>query len=304
MCSVKLRIVSLDKPSANRPTGAFAGLATVDIAYPVEQVPAPNQKVSTPVPEIAAGGPATNAAVTFAFLGGRSTLVTAVGQHALASVVRQDLEQCNVTLHDVAAQQQGLPPVSSILVLPNGDRSVVSANAKAFPELRIETRAEWFDEVRFVLIDGHYPALCNAVAREARAAAIDVVLDAGSWKDGTPALLPNTNIALCSNDFRPPGCVTTDDVFRFLSSRGVERVAITRGAESILYMEKGLRGEIAVNPVKAVDTTGAGDVFHGAFCYRFSLSRDFKDALSFAAKVATFSCMHVGTRSWMLGYRG
>ncbi len=271
----------------------------MDIAYPVAEMPAANQKVSTTVSQITAGGPATNAAVTFAFLGGKTTLISAVGQHALSAVIRQDLQRHNICLHDIAGRQTGPPPVSSILVLPNGDRSVVSANANAFPDLNAELDREWFGQARFVLVDGHYPALCHAAATHARAAGLDVILDAGSWKQGTPALLSHTTIALCSNDFRPPGCATTDEVFDFLTRSGVQRIAITRGADSILYVDHGASGEIPVERIKPLDTTAAGDVFHGAFCYRFSMCSEFADALRFAAKAATFSCRHIGTRSWM-----
>ena len=286
-----------------QPPGLFAGLSTVDLGYRVNEIPGPNQKVSTAAPLVAAGGPATNAAITFAFLGGKSTLITAVGGHALGAVIRQDLEHFGVSLHDIAAGQTAMPAVSSILVLPNGERSVVSANAKAFPELKIEIDREWLDGARFVLIDGHYPALCNTVASEARAAGLDVILDAGSWKEGMDALLSKATVALCSHDFRPPGCASSDDVFQRVVDGGVARVAITRGAESILYRGDAKCGEVAVENVQAVDTTGAGDVFHGAFCYRFSLVRDFADALNFAAKIATFSCGHLGTRSWMEAFR-
>ena len=77
-------------------------------------------------------------------------------------------------------------------------------------------------------------------------------------------------------------------------------MAITRGAESILYMHNGKIGEIPVERVEPVDTTGAGDIFHGAFCYRFSKpGHDFVDALTFAAQIATSTCLHIGTRAWM-----
>lgn len=86
----------------------------------------------------------------------------------------------------------------------------------------------------------------------------------------------------------------------FLAAQGIRQVAITRGAAPIRFVDNGERGRIAVEKIRPIDTLGAGDVFHGAFCYYASLPRqDFRQALAAAAKMATFSCRYLGTRSWM-----
>ena len=72
------------RPTNDPPCGLFVGLAAVDVSYTVDQIPRRNQKISVKAQRVSAGGPATNAAATFAFLGGRTTLVTAVGAHPLA----------------------------------------------------------------------------------------------------------------------------------------------------------------------------------------------------------------------------
>jgi len=78
--------MAVSGPNSCRARGLFVGLATVDLLYMVDDLPPRNAKISVPGQHIAAGGPATNAAVTFAFLGGSSALVTAVGQHPLGSL--------------------------------------------------------------------------------------------------------------------------------------------------------------------------------------------------------------------------
>jgi sugar/nucleoside kinase (ribokinase family) len=296
---LKMTISRINDPQQD-PCGLFVGLSTIDLAYLVADMPGRNSKSSALGQQVAAGGPAANAAVTFAFLGGKSALVSAVGQHPLSAVIRHDLKRFTVSLYDFAGDHTEAPPVSSILIVPNGERTVISANARAFPEVGIQPDSRWFDEVSIILVDGHYMSVCDAVAAKGRARGLNVVLDAGSWKEGTYRLLSNTNIAICSHDFRPPGCESELDVVGFLTDHGVERLAITRGADSILYTDKGTSGEISVERINPIDTTGAGDVFHGAFCYRFSKpGTDFVRALTFAARVATFSCLHIGTRSWM-----
>src|SRR5690349_11937634 len=115
------------------PVGVFAGLCTLDVVHQVQRLPGPNEKVTAHAQLVAAGGPATNAAATFAALGGRATLVTAIGRGALAEAVRADLAGCDVAVTDVAPDLTDAVPVSSISVLAvSGDRSVVSVDASGF----------------------------------------------------------------------------------------------------------------------------------------------------------------------------
>jgi sugar/nucleoside kinase (ribokinase family) len=283
----------------------FVGLATIDLLYVVDEIPRPNAKISVPGQQITSGGPAANAAVTFAALGGSSTLVTAVGQHVLAAAIREEMRRFSVALYDIAPDQSAAPPASSILVLRNtGERTVVSANATAFPPLSFVLDPRWFEDVSILLVDGHYMELCIRAAQLARSRKIPVVLDSGSWKQDMEALLPCVDIAICSDDFRPPGCVDDTDALEFLVRAGPARVGITRGPAPIRYHENGAAGELPVEQVLARDTLGAGDIFHGAFCFRTCQGYTFTDALKFAAQVATFSCCQIGTRAWIESFPG
>jgi sugar/nucleoside kinase (ribokinase family) len=289
-----------------RPKGLFVGLATVDLTYPVEAIPRRNQKISVPGQHIAAGGPATNAAITFGFLGGAPILVSAVGRHPLAAVIRHDLARSSVTLHDLARRRTEAPPISSILVTRDtGERAVISANAAIFSPRAADFDPAWLTGVSIVQVDGHYMPLCLKVARLAHARGIPVVLDSGSWKPGMAGLLRFTDIVICSEDFRPPGCSNRKQVFDFLAAKGIRQVAITRGAKPIEFLERGTRGKVAVKSIRPVDTLGAGDIFHGAFCYYASRGDlSFHEALAAAGHVAAFSCRYLGTRAWMNAFPG
>ena len=70
-----------------QPKGIFVGLSTIDIIYTVSEHPAPNTKIAAQSQQIFVGGPATNAAVTFAFLGGSTTLMTPSGNNPLAAMI-------------------------------------------------------------------------------------------------------------------------------------------------------------------------------------------------------------------------
>jgi len=273
----------------DRPRGCFVGLCTVDLAYVVTEFPGPNQKVASSRQELTAGGPAANAAVTFSFLGGEASLITALGRHAVATLAWEDLEKHGVAVQDLAADPKEAPALSSIFVhAQTGDRTVVSANAAAFSALPGKFDAEALSGMNILLVDGHHMPLCIAAARAARERGITVVLDGGSWKEGMSDLLPFIEIAICSDDFAP-------------RPDGVRKVAITRGGKPILWSTPESAGEVSVRQIQPKDTSGAGDIFHGAFCWAHARGFEFAKAPEFAAHVATESCLHYGTRSWMKG---
>ena len=124
-------------------------------------------------------------------------------------------------------------------------------------------------------------------------------MDCGSWKDGTDELLKSVHTVICSADFAAPGCTSESALVKYFLGCGVTNVAITQGAEPVRFFADDKAGEITVPKVVAVDTMGAGDIFHGAFCYFFSIGKGFEEALQQAAEIASESCRYEGTREWM-----
>jgi sugar/nucleoside kinase (ribokinase family) len=283
--------------------GLFVGLCTVDIAYVIEGFPGRNQKLTALSQELTAGGPATNAAITFSFLGGASSLTTAIGHHPLTSVIRRDLQKSCVHVQDIAPELVHAPPLSSIFVhAPTGERSVVSANAAAYSKLQYDTSSMALPDTQIVLVDGHHMPLCVAAAKAAHQVGVCVVFDGGSWKTGTSDLLPFIDVAICSEDFLPPGISASEEVMQYLSASGIRMIAITRGSQPIRWSSGNRRGEISIRSIQPKDTLGAGDIFHGAFCWAYVGGYEFPRALEFASEVATESCMYFGARTWMQSF--
>lgn len=283
---------------ADRPVrGLFVGLTTVDLVQRVERFPGPDEKVVATRADLAAGGPAANAAVTFAGLGGHATLLTAVGAGGLADVAAADLRLHGITVVDAAEAGGEALALSAITVLEStGQRSVVSRNAEGVVVAVPERLPDLVDQADVVLVDGHHPALAVAAARAARERGVPVVLDAGSWKPVLGDVLPLTTMAVCSADFRLPG---GREVGAGLVADGPRFVAVTAGAGPVRWWTAEDRGEVPVAPVTARDTLGAGDVFHGAFAFAVAAGRGEVDALADAAAVAGVRVGHVGPRGWL-----
>jgi sugar/nucleoside kinase (ribokinase family) len=287
--------------------GLFVGLTTLDFLYLVEQVPRANEKIVAQQQSLSAGGPATNAAVTFAHFGHQAQILSSLGCHPLVPIIHSDLQTWGVEHRDLTPQNDQVPPVSSIMVTrSSGDRAVVSINATqatvASPRPGDLELTSLLQGVDIILLDGHQIPLSQAIAVAAQHRQIPVVLDGGSWKPGLETLLPWVTYALCSADFHPPQCHGTQAVFEFLKKYAIPYCAITQGPGPILYQTAQQEGAIPLAPVEVLDTLGAGDVFHGAFCHSV-LQTDFPQALSQAGQVASFACQFFGTRQWLWAFR-
>lgn len=290
--------------------GLFVGLTTLDFLYLVDHFPDRNQKIVALDSAMAAGGPATNAAITFGYLGNQVKLLSVVGNHALSQVIHQDL--ANQSIHSIDLEPTWLesPSVSSVVVTQKtGERAVISLNATKFQAKCQQIPPDILANIDIVLIDGHQMAISEAIACQAQTKHIPIVMDGGSWKTGFEKVLPFVDYAICSANFYPPNCQNQTDIFQYLKSYSIPQIAITQGDKPIQYVGQNYSGEIMIDPINAVDTLGAGDIFHGAFCH-FIVNQlknpsqpisenDFREALIFSAKIASQSCKSFGTRSWM-----
>jgi sugar/nucleoside kinase (ribokinase family) len=319
----------MNKPRGKR--GLFVGMVALDIIYLVENLPDRNQKIVAIDSTISAGGPATNAAVTFSYLGNSATLLGVVGRHPLSQIIYTELQEQHVKICDLDPNRLEPIPTASILVTQaTGDRAVISLSAPRSPSSAhlFDTNlssahspsAELFNylnDTEIVLIDGHQMATGEAIAQQAKASGIPVVADCGSWKAGFEKILSYVDYAICSGNFYPPHCQswayqTTAEVLTYLETYNIPHIAITGGERPIQFRSLGqsgeiTSGEIAVPAIAAVDTLGAGDIFHGAFCHYIlqgsllenSSENSFEAALTQAAQVASYSCQFFGTRHWM-----
>lgn len=290
--------------SANQ-HGLFVGVTTLDCIYQADHPPSANEKVAASKSLMVAGGPATNAAVAFAQLhsSNQATLASVIGSHPLTEIITEDLLGQGVTLADLDPQRLAPPPISSIVVsAATGERAVVSRSAEDAQISANVFPLDGLDTVDIVLIDGHQMAVSEQVAQWAKAKKIPIVIDAGSWKAGFESVLSLADVVVASANFFPPECETTAEVMDWMRSHSSAQVAITQGSDPILYQTGDTISKLDVPKIRAVDTLGAGDIFHGAFCH-FYLTHLFEEALLKASRTASMACQYWGTRDWTKIYQ-
>lgn len=275
------------------PNVLFAGLSTIDIQFFVDQFPGSNEKVKCKVPDILVGGPALNAAVAYSFLNKGAYLLSAVGKNPFKSLIQEDLQQHGVQLIDLITEKEINPVLASVITSSNGDRSILSHHPEDHA-VGIDIR-NLFEQLKpeLVMVDGFYPKMTTAVCEEAKNREIPIVFDGGSWKPHLEQIIPYLDFIICSADFCPPGCLTKDDVLHYFEQQQKKYVAISRGSDSILCSSQ---QEITIEKMKIKDSLGAGDFLHGAFCFYWLKSRDFRLSLQQASKFASATCKYEGTR--------
>ncbi|GAA4724681.1 PfkB family carbohydrate kinase [Isoptericola chiayiensis] len=280
----------------------FVGLTTLDVVHRAAGRPGRDEKVTATRQDVAAGGPAANAAVTAAALGARAVLVTALGSSPVAQAARADLESCGVEVHDVVAGEDFPFAVSAVLVDDaTGERSVVSADA-ALAEAPAPAFLADLPAPDVVLFDGHHPVIARAAVGhlETRTPRPQVLLDAGRWRPLFAELLPVADVAAVSARFTVPGY---DDVTTGAHALGAGGVVVTHGGGPVEWSGPDGVGTVDVPAVEARDTLGAGDAFHGALAVTLADGAALPAACAAANEVAATRVAHVGPREWLAEVR-
>ena len=283
------------------PAVLFLGRTTLDAVYQLEEMPEEDTKVFATEFLSAPGGPAVNAALTSARMGGRPMLMSAVGSGPWAAEVRRALARQRVRLLDLAEGTGYQTPLTTVLsartrrtiVNPPADGAQLRTLAADWSEA---VPAEWGEAPGVALTDGFFLAETLGLLRGLKAAGTRILLDGGSWKPGTEELAPLLTAAVVSERFRTPGAeVGAEGVFAYFAERGVPSAAVTRGARAILAVDGGRRFEVEIEPLENARTLGAGDVLHGALAHGMAAGEGFEPALRKAARLAMESCRRLGT---------
>ena len=283
----------------------FLGRSTLDALYRLDHLPAEDTKVYARDFQAAPGGPALNAALTNALLGGESMLVSAVGGGPWAAPIRAELDRHRIALLDLAAGTEYETPLTTVLIAADhSSRTIINPPLSTVQLSQLECSwektipADWGPVPPVVLTDGFHLVKTLPLLAACKVAGAALCLDGGSWKPGTAELAPLLTCAICSERFAVPGLDGSPaSLFDWFAGQGVPYIALTRGSRPILAWERGRRFEIEIAPIEAIDTLGAGDVLHGAFCHFFALKQDFEAALRRASEIATLSCQNFGIQA-------
>lgn len=280
-------------------TGVFClGIATLDYVYSVETMPTRGEKYRSRGLAVVGGGCAGNASVAIARLGGRCWLATRLADDLTGDQIVADLAGEGVDT-GFARRVAGLrSPVSAILVDAQGERMVISYSDPEMPE-----DTDWLPQrlpegAKAVLTDTRWGEGALAALKLAREAGLPGVLD-GDRRPPHPDLVATaSHVAFSQQALQEIS--GEEDPRLGLSRLGRETstwLAVTLGKDGVVFLEKGEVVHLPAFPVEAVDTLGAGDVWHGAFALALAEGQGERAAIRFASATAALKCTRFGGRS-------
>jgi sulfofructose kinase len=271
------------------------GHAAYDLVFLVTDDPRPDQKTRAEGFLQCGGGPAANAAVAVARLGGSAAFAGYLGEDRNGDKHLLELGRDDVVT-DLVVRGAAPTPISVVLVKPDGQRFLVNyqEDTEPLPAGSVDFSAI---SASVVLFDGHEPEISPSLAKSAREDGAAIILDAGSLHRGTEALIDHVDYLVCSEKFAKQftGKDSHDAALGDLY-RHAPNVVITLGSKGLAWMTREGSGLLPAFPVVAFDTTGAGDAFHGAFAACIAQQLDWDMTLRTASAAAALSCTRMGAR--------
>lgn len=286
-------------PAYGKPQDSFdvlcVGHASYDLVFSVAHHPGADEKIFATGFLGCGGGPAANAAVTVARLGFKAAFAGYLGNDLYGNMHAKELTSAGVDTRSVA-RGQSPTPLSVILVKPDGCRSLVNykGDTQPTPTGSVDVSA---GVPKVMLFDGHEPFLSQAYATRARAEGIITVLDAGSLHEGTQTLMGQVDYLVCSEKFARQflGRQDEDQALSRLTEYA-PAVVITLGERGLIWARGTERGSLPAFRVLPVDTTGAGDAFHGAFAAAVAADLRWPHVLRYSSAAGAICCTKLGAR--------
>lgn len=273
------------------------GCATMDYIFSMREIPHQPLKFRARDFRAVGGGNAATAAAAIARLGGRAHLIARLGDDLIGDAILRELDGYAVDSSLVHRFPGCASSLSSILIDGKGERMIVN-----YFDPKISHEPDWLPRipagVGAVLADAHWLAGDLELFRRAAAAGIPTILDADQ-PNCEPELIRASTVAA----FSAPGLEVATGVhgvtegLRAAARMGSGVMLATDGGKGVFWVQDGELHHQAAYRVEAVDTLGAGDVFHGAFALALAEGQAMDAAIAFANAAAAIKVTRFGGRA-------
>jgi sugar/nucleoside kinase (ribokinase family) len=271
----------------------FIGQTYIDVTFLTDRMPTGDEKHVASAYAVSFGGNAVTAAFCCAKLSIVPDLVTSVADDWLGRMFLDMAAKYGIPVH---ARRVGSSSLSFIMP-KDGKRAIVRCRdgnyLNSFPVLDLAG-------CRVLHVDGHQPDAAIHYAKKCRAAGILTSLDGGGLRSNTHDLLAFIDVAIVAERLCEQMHLAPSEMLEYLKVRGCRIGGVTSGERGLLwYDEIGVIRLLTALPVptqQILDTSGAGDVFHGAYVYSYLANPDklWEEHLQFARAAAAHKIQHLG----------
>lgn len=280
-------------------TGVLAvGVAVLDLIFQVDEMPRAAEKYRARDAAVTGGGCAANAAVAVSRLGGRAALASRVGDDAIGDLVVAGLKAESVDCHSVRRFSGKRSQFTSVYIDRAGERQIVS-----YRDWSIPTDAGWIlhlltDGVGAVLADTRWSEGAVAAMQLARERGLAGILDGEApFQEASDAVSLASHVAFSARGLREyAGEDDLESALRGVAERTGNIVCVTDGERGVWWRAGTRSGHVPAFPVRAVETLGAGDIWHGAFALEIAQGAELVPAIRFASAYAALKCTRFGGR--------
>ena len=278
---------------------ACVGIAVQDRIYYMNALPEGGGKYQSSQYQETGGGPAATAAVAIARLGVEVDFIGRVGDDSCGDTLLAELQSYGVNTQYCRQVPQARSSQSAILVDSHGERIIVN-----YPSPDLPADAEWLRGIDFsaydmVLADVRWHDGTLKAFTLARAAGVPTLLDADMTPQEITPLVALADHAVFSSPGlqRMTGIADARQALTAAAAQTDGRVYVTQGESGTVWKEGEHFCQLDAFTVEVVDTTGAGDVFHGALAVALAEKMAVEKAVRFASAVAAMKCTLPGGRA-------
>jgi len=278
----------------------FIGQTYIDVTFVTDHIPQGDEKSVASDYAVSFGGNAVTAAFACAKLGVKPDLIATNADDWLGNMFLDMAAKYDVHLHVRHVARSSL----SFVMPKGGKRAIVRCRddhyLEPFPQLDLQG-------CRALHIDGHLADAAMFYAKACRKAGILTSLDGGGLRSNTHELLAFIDVAVMAERFCEQMDMSPEEMLNYLKGRGCKIGGVTLGELGLLwYDESGTVQRLPALPVphaRVRDTSGAGDVFHGAYVYSYLRNKSLRweDHFRFAAAASAFKIQHLGNEAGLPG---
>ena len=276
------------------------GLNATDTLILVPEFPAYSGKSAFDRELLSPGGQVATATVACARLGLSTRYIGTIGDDLRGDIQRQSLEGTGVDTSGLLVRSNCPNQTAYILIDEStGERTVLWQRSERLRLTPEEVSEEDIAAARLLHIDGFDVAAAAYAARLARKHGVAVSLDVDTLYPGFETVLQNVDYLVASSSWPAKWTGEPDPMlalYRLQREYHFRVAAMTLGHYGSLALENDCWTYSPAFEVPCTDTTGAGDVFHGAFCYAMLTKLPIAAALEFSNAAAAINCTAIGAR--------